>query len=172
MIIFGKPGHAEVIGLMGQTNNEAVLVNRKEELDSINLGKEVYLFSQTTMSIKEYREIAETIIRKMNEQGITDAELHLHKFNTICGQVSNREPKLKAFARKHGAIVFVSGKESSNGKILFEVCRRENPYTYFVSSPEEIRKEWFSGKNSVGVCGATSTPKWLIENVRDRIALM
>jgi 4-hydroxy-3-methylbut-2-en-1-yl diphosphate reductase len=171
VIIFGKPGHAEVIGLMGQTNNEAILINRKEELNSIDLGKDVYLFSQTTMSVKDYRDIAETIIKKMEEQGI-DAELHFHKFNTICGQVSNREPKLKAFARKHGVIVFVSGKESSNGKILFEVCRKENPDTYFVSSPDEIRKEWFTGKSSVGVCGATSTPKWLIENVRDRISLM
>lgn len=171
VIIFGKPGHAEVIGLMGQTNNEAILINKKEELKSIDLGKDVYLFSQTTMSVKDYRDIAETIIKKMEEQGI-DAELHFHKFNTICGQVSNREPKLKAFARKHGVIVFVSGKESSNGKILFEVCRKENPDTYFVSSPDEIRKEWFTGKSSVGVCGATSTPKWLIENVRDRISLM
>jgi 4-hydroxy-3-methylbut-2-en-1-yl diphosphate reductase len=171
VIIFGKPGHAEVIGLMGQTNNEAILINKKEELNSIDLGKDVYLFSQTTMSVKDYRDIAETIIKKMEEQGI-DAELHFHKFNTICGQVSNREPKLKAFARKHSVIVFVSGKESSNGKILFEVCRKENPDTYFASSPDEIRKDWFIGKSSVGVCGATSTPKWLIENVRDRIALM
>ncbi len=171
VIIFGKPGHAEVIGLMGQTNNEAVLITKKEELNSIDLGQDVYLFSQTTMSVKDYRDIAETIINKMEEQDI-DAELHFHKFNTICGQVSNREPKLKAFARKHGVIVFVSGKESSNGKILFEVCRKENPDTYFVSSPDEIRREWFTGKSSVGVCGATSTPKWLIENVRDRISLM
>jgi len=168
--IFGKAGHAEVIGLLGQTDNEAILIHSKSELDNITFSKEVYLFSQTTMSLREYREVAETIISKMKEQGTEDADVHFHKFNTICGQVSNREPKLKAFAKRHEVLIFVSGKESSNGKMLFEICKKENPSTYFVSSPEEMKKEWFTGKKSVGVCGATSTPKWLINNVRDKIS--
>jgi 4-hydroxy-3-methylbut-2-en-1-yl diphosphate reductase len=172
VIIYGKPGHAEVIGLLGQTDNEAILVSKKEELEKIKFTGEVYLFSQTTMSVKDYKDLADTITRMMGEHGIIDPESHFHKSNTICGQVSNREPKLKVFASRHDVIVFVSGKESSNGKILFEVCRKENPNTYFVSSPDEIKKEWFSGKKSVGVCGATSTPKWLIDKVRDTIAQM
>jgi len=96
--------------------------------------------------------------------------LHFSVNNTICSQVSNREPILKAFAKKHDTIIFVSGKESSNGRMLFSVCKRVNPDTHFVSSPEEIDRSWFKGKRSVGICGATSTPKWLIENIRDLIS--
>ena len=172
VIIFGKAGHAEVIGLLGQTDDEAVLVNNKEDLDKIRFSSEVHLFSQTTMSVKEYNDLADSIIMKMNLQGIPDAESHLHKNNTICGQVSNRQPRLKAFAKKHDVIVFVSGRESSNGKMLYEVCKKENPFTWFVSSPGEIKKEWFLNKNSVGICGATSTPKWLIDKIKDTIKLI
>jgi 4-hydroxy-3-methylbut-2-enyl diphosphate reductase len=172
VIIFGKAGHAEVIGLLGQTDDEAVLVNNKEDLDKIRFSSEVHLFSQTTMSVKEYNDLADSIIMKMNLQGILDAESHLHKNNTICGQVSNRQPRLKAFAKKHDVIVFVSGRESSNGKMLYEVCKKENPFTWFVSSPGEIKKEWFLNKNSVGICGATSTPKWLIDKIKDTIKLI
>ena len=169
VIIFGKAGHAEVVGLLGQTENEAILVNGKEDLDKIKFSNEVHLFSQTTMSVKEYNDLAELIILKMNEQGIPDEEIHFHKNNTICGQVSNRQPRLKAFAKKHDVVVFVSGKESSNGKMLYEVCKKENPNTWFVSSPEEIKKEWFMNRNSVGICGATSTPKWLIDKIKDTV---
>jgi 4-hydroxy-3-methylbut-2-enyl diphosphate reductase len=169
VIIFGKAGHAEVVGLLGQTDNEAILVNGKEDLKKIKFAKDVHLFSQTTMSVKEYNDLAESIILRMKEQGISNAELHLHKNNTICGQVSNRQPRLKAFANKHDVIIFVSGRESSNGKMLFNVCRNENPNTWFVSSPGEIKKEWFSDKISVGICGATSTPKWLIDKIKDTI---
>ena len=169
VLIFGKAGHAEVIGLLGQTENEAVLVNGKNDLDKIRFSSDVHLFSQTTMSVKEYNELAEMIVIKMNQQGIPHAESHLHKNNTICGQVSNRQPRLKAFAKKHDVIVFVSGRESSNGKMLYEVCKKENPFTWFVSSPGEIKKEWFLNKNSVGICGATSTPKWLIDKIKDTI---
>ena len=170
VIIFGKEGHAEVVGLLGQTDNEAILVNRKDELNNIKFRNEVYLFSQTTMSLRDYNDLAETIIIKMKEQGISDAETHLHMFHTICGQVSHREPRLKTFARIHEVIIFVSGRESSNGKMLFEVCKNENPNTWFVSSPDELKKEWFTNKKSVGVCGATSTPKWLIDKIKDTIA--
>jgi 4-hydroxy-3-methylbut-2-enyl diphosphate reductase len=169
VVIFGKAGHAEVVGLLGQTDNEAILVNGKEDLYKINFSHDVYLFSQTTMSVREYNELAESIVLKMKEKGISNAEMHLHKNNTICGQVSNRQPRLKSFAKKHDVIVFVSGRESSNGKMLFNVCKNENPDTWFVSSPDEIKKEWFKNRNSVGICGATSTPKWLIDKIKDTI---
>jgi 4-hydroxy-3-methylbut-2-en-1-yl diphosphate reductase len=169
VIIFGKAGHAEVVGLLGQTDNEAILVNGKEDLDNIHFQADVHLFSQTTMSVREYNDLAEAIIFKMKEQGIVNAEMHLKKNNTICGQVSNRQPRLKAFAKKHDVIIFVSGRESSNGKMLYNVCKNENPNTWFVSSPEEIKKEWFTNMKSIGICGATSTPKWLIDKIKDTI---
>jgi 4-hydroxy-3-methylbut-2-enyl diphosphate reductase len=169
IIIFGKAGHAEVIGLLGQTDNEALLVNNKEDLNKIKFSGNVHLFSQTTMSVEDYSNLAESIILKMKKQGIPDAESHFHKNNSICGQVSNREPRLKAFAKKHDVVIFVSGRESSNGKMLFNICKIENPDTWFVSSPEEIKKEWFKNKNSAGICGATSTPKWLIDKIKDTI---
>ena len=137
VVIFGKAGHAEVVGLLGQTDNEAVLVNGIEDLYKIDFTRDVHLFSQTTMSVREYSDLAESIIRKMKDHGIHDAEIHLHKNNTICGQISNRQPRLKAFSKKHDVIVFVSGRESSNGKMLFDVCKNENPNTWFVSSPEK-----------------------------------
>lgn len=169
VVIFGKAGHAEVVGLLGQTNNEAVLVKGKEDISKIDFLRDVHLFSQTTMSVKEYNDLADSILLMMRENGISDAELHLHKNNTICGQVSNRQPRLKAFAKKHDVIIFVSGRESSNGKMLFNVCKNENPNAWFVSSPEEIKEEWFENKSSVGICGATSTPKWLIDKIKDTI---
>jgi 4-hydroxy-3-methylbut-2-enyl diphosphate reductase len=169
VIIFGKAGHAEVVGLLGQTENEALLINGREDIARIKFSEDVHLFSQTTMSIKEYHDLSELIIRKMEEQGISDARMHLHKHNTICGQVSDREPRIRAFAKKHEVIIFVSGRDSSNGRMLFEVCKNVNPDSWFVSSPQEIKKEWFTGRNSVGICGATSTPKWLIDRVKDTI---
>jgi 4-hydroxy-3-methylbut-2-enyl diphosphate reductase len=170
VVIFGKPGHAEVIGLLGQINNEGILVSGPDDFRKIDITRPVYLFAQTTMSIKEYSNFTEILRNKMKENGISDPDKNLIINNTICGQVSNREPQLKAFARKHDTIIFVSGRESSNGKMLFSVCKNINPDTYFVSSPEEIDKSWFKGKKSAGICGATSTPKWLIENIRDIIS--
>jgi 4-hydroxy-3-methylbut-2-enyl diphosphate reductase len=121
------------------------------------------------MSVKEYNDLSDSITLKMEEQRISGPEVLLHKNNTICGQVSNRQPRLKMFAKKHDVIIFVSGRESSNGKMLFTVCKNENPNTWFVSSPEEIKKDWFVNMNSVGICGATSTPKWLIDKIKDTI---
>jgi len=169
VVIFGKAGHAEVVGLLGQTDNEAVLVKGKEDVSKIYFSHDVHLFSQTTMSVKEYNDLADSVLLRMKENGISDAEMHFHKNNTICGQVSNRQPKLKAFAKKHDVIIFVSGRESSNGKMLFNVCKNENPNAWFVSSPDEIKEEWFANKTSVGICGATSTPKWLIDKIKDTI---
>lgn len=170
IVIFGKPGHAEVVGLMGQTLNEGILVSNPEDLEKIDVTKPVWLFAQTTMSIRDYDNFASLIRAGMKEKGIIDPEKLLHISKTICGQVSNREPHLKAFAKKHDIVIFVSGRESSNGKMLYSVCRNINPETYFVSSIDEINRTWFKGKNSAGICGATSTPKWLIEKVRDFVA--
>jgi len=169
VVIYGKAGHAEVIGLMGQTNNQAILTDGEGNLDRIDYSKEIHLFSQTTMSNSDYNTLAEKIKERMAEAGIADPEKHLHINRTICGQVSNRQPGLKSFARKHDIIIFVSGRESSNGKMLFSICKNENSNSWFVSSPEEIKKEWFKGIRSAGVCGATSTPKWLIDKVKDTI---
>ena len=169
VVIFGKPGHAEVVGLLGQINNEGILVSGPDDFRKVDISRPVYLFAQTTMSVKEYNNFTDILRLKMEENGILNPDMNLIINKTICGQVSNREPHLKAFARKHDTIIFVSGKESSNGKMLFSVCKNINPDTHFVSSPEEIDKSWFKGKKSVGICGATSTPKWLIENIRDII---
>ncbi|MBE3085266.1 MAG: 4-hydroxy-3-methylbut-2-enyl diphosphate reductase [Bacteroidetes bacterium] len=170
VVIFGKHGHAEVVGLLGQINNEGILVSGPDDFQKIDITRPVYLFAQTTMSVKEYSNFTDILRFKMEENGISDPDMNLIINKTICGQVSNREPHLKAFARKHDTIIFVSGRESSNGKMLFSVCKNINPDTHFVSSPEEIDKSWFKGKKSVGICGATSTPKWLIENIRDIIS--
>jgi 4-hydroxy-3-methylbut-2-en-1-yl diphosphate reductase len=169
IVLFGKPGHAEVIGLLGQINNEGILITSSSDFGKINVRQPVYLFSQTTMSVQEYRHLSEELGKIMAEQG-TNPHTNLKVHKTICGQVSNREPHLMEFALKHDIIVFVSGKESSNGKMLYSICKSVNPLTYFVSSPEEIEREWFTGKESAGICGATSTPKWLIENIRDLIS--
>ena len=172
VVIFGKPGHAEVVGLLGQINNEGILVSGPADIEKIDIKPPVYLFSQTTMSVREYTNFAEALRLRMMKEGITELDKNLVVNKTICGQVSNREPHLKEFAEKHDVIIFVSGRESSNGKMLYSVCRNVNQNTYFISSPEEIDRSWFAGKNSVGICGATSTPKWLIEKTRDIIVGM
>lgn len=170
VVIYGKPGHAEVVGLLGQTNNEGILVSGPGDIKKIDISRPVYFFAQTTMSIRDYIGFADLIRKQMKESGIMDPDNFLFVNKTICGQVSNREPHLKAFARNHDVIVFVSGRESSNGKILYSVCKEVNENTYFVSGLEEIDESWFKGKKTAGICGATSTPKWLIEKIRDRIA--
>ncbi len=169
IVIFGKQGHAEVVGLLGQTENEGILISNSSDTDKIDFSRPVALFSQTTMEISEFNSIKELIYNKMKEHGVLDPNLYLYVKNTVCGQVSNREPNLRTFAREHDTIIFVSGKESSNGRMLFSVCKSVNPDTHFISSSEEIEKSWFDDKRSVGICGATSTPKWLIENIRDFI---
>lgn len=169
VVLFGKAGHAEVIGLLGQTENEAIITSGVENLDQIDFTKDIHLFSQTTMSTSDYLELIEKIRTRMAEAGIDNPANHIHVYRTICGQVSNRQPGLRAFSRKHDIIIFVSGKESSNGKILFSICKSENTNSWFVSSPDEIKREWFAGMKSAGICGATSTPKWLIDNVKELI---
>ena len=158
--IYGKHGHAEVIGLLGQTNNKAVVFQDISELDIPNLPKNITLYSQTTKSTDKFYEINEIL----RENGIT-----VNTNDTICRQVSNRDKELRSFAEKFDKIVFVSGTKSSNGKVLYNVCKEKNEHTFFVSNPDQIEAGWFVPGDSVGICGATSTPMWLMEQVRERI---
>ena len=164
IVIFGKASHPEVISLCGQTNQQALVVREMAELEKLDPAKNTYLFSQTTMDTKEYEQISDAIKSKLNNG------IQLHLSNSICGSVSGREAKLRAFARKHPVVVFVGGKKSSNGKMLFAICKSENPNSFFVSTTNEIDSTWFSDCKSVGVCGATSTPQWLLEEVANTIA--
>lgn len=163
IVLYGKPSHPEVIGLNGQVNNRCVIIEKMEDLTQIDFSREVYLFSQTTMDADMYVMLKEEIAHRMH------AGVAFHDNNTICGQMKNRKPKLKAFAKSKDVVVFVAGKNSSNGKFLFSVAHQENEKTYLVSNPEEVKKEWFYGVESVGVSGATSTPQWLMEKIAERI---
>ncbi|MEB2783199.1 4-hydroxy-3-methylbut-2-enyl diphosphate reductase [Algoriphagus persicinus] len=158
--IYGKHAHAEVIGLLGQTNNEAVVFQDISELDLQTLPKNITLYSQTTKSTDKFYEINEIL----KENGIT-----VNTNDTICRQVSNRDKELRDFATKFDKIVFVSGTKSSNGKVLFNVCKDTNPNTYFVSNSDQVEDSWFGENDRVGICGATSTPMWLMEQVQERI---
>ena len=170
IVLFGKEGHAEVIGLLGQTANQAILINSEEDIDRIDFGKPVFLFSQTTMGVASYRHLAEIIRERIEAAtGISNADNLMHVHNTICGQVSNREPRLRKFATSHDIVIFVSGKDSSNGSMLYNVCKSENDDTFMITSSSQLEEEWFRGKKNAGVCGATSTPKWLIDKVAEAI---
>jgi 4-hydroxy-3-methylbut-2-enyl diphosphate reductase len=158
--IYGKHGHAEVIGLLGQTGNKAIVFQDISELDIPSLPRNITLYSQTTKSTDKFYEINQIL----RENGIT-----INTNDTICRQVSNRDKELRDFSSKFDHIVFVSGTKSSNGKVLFNVCREKNPNTYFVSNPDEVDASWFHANQSIGICGATSTPMWLMEQVKDRI---
>lgn len=168
VVVFGKKGHAEVIGLVGQTNGEAIVVTSIADLDSINYSKPIVLFAQTTMGIDQYKELAEEIRSRMTPFFIQE-EIPLTIHNSICGHVSRRREKLKSFVYKHDTVIFVAGLNSSNGKVLFEVCQQANSNTYWVSNIYSLKEEWFVNSKSVGVCGATSTPPWLMQDVVDQI---
>jgi 4-hydroxy-3-methylbut-2-enyl diphosphate reductase len=172
VVIFGKEDHAEVIGLLGAASEKGVLITGLHDLDKIDFARPVWLFSQTTKSKAEYALISKTIQERQESMRDKNPDIFLKVFNTICGQVSGREPRLKVFSRKNDVIIFVSGKNSSNGHMLFKVCQEENKRSYFISSPEEINPEWFTNALSVGVCGATSTPRWLIHKVAETIGKM
>ena len=161
IIIYGKKGHAEVTGLEGQTNGKALIIENEEEIEQLNFNHPAILFSQTTQSPEKFHRLAELLRCKST----SDVMAH----DTICRQVSNRGPMLRTFSKQYDVIVFVGGKKSSNAKYLFEVCKETNPDCYFVSEVSEIDPAWFKGKISVGICGATSTPRWLMENVADKI---
>ncbi|MCR5709997.1 MAG: 4-hydroxy-3-methylbut-2-enyl diphosphate reductase [Bacteroidales bacterium] len=156
VVIFGKKGHAEVNGLVGQTDGEAVVIGNIEEAGALDFSRPLALFSQTTKDPDEFRRISEFILSRR-----PDAEV----YDTICRQVAQRHNSLVAFARSHDAVLFVSGRESSNGKVLFELCRSVNPRTWWVEDSSQIDLSWFRDGDSVGICGATSTPKWQLEEI-------
>ncbi len=172
IVIYGKEGHAEVIGLMGAAGPRGILVTGKGDLHRIDYSRPVFLFSQTTKSKVQYEVVAEIIRLNMEKVTSDHSSSNLKVHNTICRQVSGREPRLKEFAMKHDVIIFVSGRNSSNGRMLFEVCLKVNPRTHFISSPGELDSEWFHNAASAGVCGATSTPGWLIQEVADLVAAL
>ncbi len=159
VVIFGKKGHAEVIGLAGQTNHNAIIVEKIEDINKIDMNHPISLYAQTTKRIEDYSEIADLISSKI-KPGVP-----VKIKDSICRQVSNRVPNLKIFAKKFDLILFVAGRKSSNGKYLYTICGEENPNSQFISGTSEIKNSWFDGVESVGICGATSTPNWLMEEV-------
>ena len=167
IVIYGKEGHAEVNGLVGQTFSKAIIVNSEQDLDKIDYSKPVRFYSQTTQPIMGFELLIKNIEKRFEQAGNKNPDFI--PYNTICSQVSHKEPRLKKFAAEHDVILFVSGKKSSNGLFLYEVCRSINPKTYFISVKDEIKKEWFVGEKSVGVCGATSTPMWLMEEIAQAV---
>ncbi|EON78454.1 4-hydroxy-3-methylbut-2-enyl diphosphate reductase [Lunatimonas lonarensis] len=169
IVIYGKKGHAEVIGLTGQTLEKAIVVMEDKDLDRIDFSRPVTLFSQTTKSTKGFYALKDKIEARIREEKGTLTELDFNANDSICRQVSNREPQLAHFAGENDVIVFVSGKKSSNGKALFQVCKQVNPRSYFVESEEEIDPSWIKSEDKVGICGATSTPMWLMEQVKSFI---
>ncbi|MRT91549.1 4-hydroxy-3-methylbut-2-enyl diphosphate reductase [Ancylomarina sp. 16SWW S1-10-2] len=161
ILIYGKFGHAEVNGLVGQTEGEAYVIESVEDLKKVDFEKPVSLFSQTTKTISGFKEITDVLkLKCQNDLKIND---------TICRQVANRMPNIREFAKKYDVIVFVSGRKSSNGKLLFDVCKQENEQSYFVSQPDEVKMTWFSEAKSIGISGATSTPSWLMKQIETNI---
>lgn len=159
--IYGKHGHAEVVGLLGQTNNKAVVFQDISELEVDSLPRKMTLYSQTTKSTDNFYEIKNTL---------ETAGIEVTAHDTICRQVSNRDIELREYARKFDKIIFVSGTKSSNGKVLYSICKENNPFSYFVSNKTEINPDWFNVNDTVGICGATSTPMWLMEEVKEAIS--
>lgn len=169
IVIYGQKGHAEVIGLTGQTKEEAIIVTTEEDLELIDFSRPVTLFSQTTKSTKGFYKIKSLIEERISAaKGLVEST-DFNSNDSICRQVSNREPQLTNFSKVHDVIIFVSGKKSSNGKALYNVCLTENPRSYFIENEGELDPEWFRPSDSVGICGATSTPMWLMQNVSDKI---
>lgn len=160
VLIFGKHGHAEVIGLQGQTNNNALVFQDISELEDVDLPDKFTLYSQTTKSTEKFYQIKEELISRGYDIKAND---------TICRQVSNRDEELRSFVKAFDHIVFVSGKKSSNGKVLYEVCLKYNPNTHFISNEDELNKEMFNPGDKVGICGATSTPMWLMEKIKSAL---
>jgi 4-hydroxy-3-methylbut-2-en-1-yl diphosphate reductase len=162
IVIFGKEGHAETIGLMGQTDGNAILITDPDWLNEIDKDKSIILFSQTTMDPERFQEVEDNLSELTRIMGKTE----LRSENTICYQMKRRKPELMKFAMKHDTIIFVSGKQSSNGAMLYKYCRKHNKSTYWISSVDEIEQDWLSGEGSIGVSGATSTPQWQLEEVQ------
>ncbi len=162
VVIFGKPGHAEVIGLNGQCDGTAIIVSHPDELEQIDFSRPIRLYSQTTKSRDEYHRLTENIRAK----GVSD----FVAYDTVCNRVANRAKELESFARSVDVLLFVAGANSSNGHYLYEYCRKVQPHTYLIGGPEEVQRSWFENVKSVGISGATSTPRWLMEDVKKTIA--
>jgi len=169
IVIYGEEGHAEVNGLVGQTSGKAIIVRNEADIGRIDFSQPIHFFSQTTKSSAGFSKMKKVIEDKVVEIYGGEASHYFSANDTICRQVSNREPQLKTFSAQHDVIVFVSGQKSSNGKALYGVCNQVNPRAYFISSPDEIDMAWFKSTDSVGICGATSTPMWLMEEVAEKL---
>ena len=163
IVIFGKPGHAEVLGLVGQTQNHAIVIAHFEDVKKLDFTHDIYLYSQTTKSLDEFHRIIDYIQTHISPTAT------FRSFDTICRQVANRMPNVSNFARRHDLVLFVCGRKSSNGRVLFGECRRVNPNSQLIEGPEEIKKEWLKDVTTIGICGATSTPKWLMQQCREAI---
>ena len=163
IVIFGKKGHAEVLGLVGQTAGNAIVIEHFDDVKQLDFTHDIYLYSQTTKSLDEFHRIIEYI------QGHISPSATFKSFDTICRSVANRMPNISSFATKHDLILFVCGRKSSNGKVLFNECLRVNPNAHLIEGPDEIAPQWLEGIHTVGICGATSTPKWLMEQCRDAL---
>lgn len=161
ILIYGKQGHAEVNGLVGQTEGNAIVIQDAEALDHLDIDRDILLYSQTTKSLDGFRAIVE-VIKSRKKRGTFEY------FDTICRQVATRSEKIKGFAATHDTILFVSGAKSSNGKVLLEECRKVNPRTFAVTDTDDLRSEWLAGAKRIGICGATSTPAWLMQEVADK----
>lgn len=162
ILIYGKVGHAEVNGLVGQTNGEAIVLETSNDLEKVDFSRRITLYSQTTKSVQHFAEMVQTIQERTEKDKF---EWH----DTICRQVANRIPNIREFARTHDLVLFVCGKKSSNGKVLYEECRSVNENTHLVSDIEELNPTWLEGKSNIGICGATSTPRWLMTQFQARI---
>ena len=163
IVIFGKRGHAEVLGLVGQTHGDAIVIEQFDEVRRLDFSRDIYLYSQTTKSLDEFRKIIDYI-----QQHIAPTAT-FRSFDTICRSVANRMPQISQFASRHDLILFVSGHKSSNGKVLYNECLRVNANSHHIEGPSEINPQWLQGVESIGICGATSTPKWLMEQCRDAL---
>ena len=163
IVIYGKNGHAEVLGLVGQTIGKAIVIEKLEEAKKLDFSKSIRLYSQTTKSLDEFQDIVEYIKEHISP------EVTFEYYDTICRQVANRIPNIRKFAASHDLVFFVSGKKSSNGKMLFSECKKINSNSHLIDSAEEIDNSLLIGANSIGICGATSTPKWLMEEISETI---
>ena len=172
VVIFGKKDHAETIGLVGQTAGEAIVIKSLEEIDKVDLTRKTVLFSQTTMEKETFYKIKDEFQRRIKELVVDSFEeeaVEFHAKDTICGQVYGRDKKLREFARQNDIMIFVAGRNSSNGKVLHRICQESNPRTYFLENASELRREWFDGVETVGISGSTSTPQWLMEEICTKI---
>ena len=171
VVVYGEKGHAEVIGISGQTNNNAFIVTTEEDLNALDFTKPISFYSQTTKSTAGFYKMKALIEERIANEGNNPIDNSVFDANdSICRQVSNREPQLRIFSAENDVIIFVSGKKSSNGKALYNVCKEINTRSYFIENPKELENSWFDNITKVGICGATSTPMWLMQEVADKIS--